>query len=583
MWRVCSILAILLSVALMVGCHDDVTPPPASDTIDQLVALAGDIEEPPVYSERDTTATYEELRPTQSGQEIWTCMNVHRSIAIAPDEYPIFNPNAGVIYPGAALQGASIIRATPDPITATRGPGSIVITNVTGADISGVTVQEVTLPAVYDAANEVIAAQPEAFPANLFISVEQFHSREELSLILHANASFFGLFSSSWNFSLQSSDEYSHFLVRLHQSFYSLAFARPSRASDFFAPSVTSDDLAPYIYDGNPPVYVQEVNYGRLYYFLVEARASADTIKSTLEANFLFGSAGASVAYLSQLRDVRVQAFALGGNAAEALEAVQAGLYSGLKPFLASLEQGGQITMAKPLSYVVRSVRNDGLVKNGVATEYSVAECYPSGGLVTSPAPLSPANYEYVDNGCLHTSNSISWPFDWTDVSGAEQYQINVMQSSLGTVYDRYTTASNTTISVANPPAYTTSWSWMVRAKIHGYWSGWSRPASFRVERINTDCTTGVRLYADPNYTDTNQFFDYYDFLSGGVSGVPNTHIYGMKDNTTSVRIYNITKVRLFRDTDYKGPYIDLTASQANISIAPWNFNDRVSSLMMYP
>jgi hypothetical protein len=119
--------------------------------------------------------------------------------------------------------------------------------------------------------------------------------------------------------------------------------------------------------------------------------------------------------------------------------------------------------------------------------------------LLTEPKPLmppptlvSPANGAVMDNGCLDKSNGITWDFDWNDVAGATQYHLRVWRNpNLPLVNDMNIQQSS--YHYDSPQSYIINsnlngWRWMVRAKVHGVWGGWSEVRFFRVERLNADC-----------------------------------------------------------------------------------------------
>ena len=64
-----------------------------------------------------------------------------------------------------------------------------------------------------------------------------------------------------------------------------MAFDPPQGAAGVFAPSVTADDLAPYAAQGNPPVYVSGVTYGRIFYILFESSSSQMDLEAAVKGN----------------------------------------------------------------------------------------------------------------------------------------------------------------------------------------------------------------------------------------------------------------------------------------------------------
>ena len=363
-------LYICVAILLLTSCGSD---DPIDENIDILVnnisedfVIEMDVEEETLLSEET-----EEI-----GGENWICTNKELSITKTPSFFPLFDPASDAIYPGSALQGRSIQSFPPDKIPVKRSGGSVVINNLTGTSASSVTMNEVSLVNVTNGINQIISAQSDSFPARTFISINQVKSKESLALALSANASFFSIFSAKASFDLNTRANRRNFLVEINQAFYTMSFERPSRPSEFFHPDVTTEDLANFVGDGNPPVYVSSVTYGRIFYLLVSSTEKESDLASSLSASFFFGGFDGTVKHISQVNGLTVQALALGGNKNDATQAVSAGI-QGLDAFLNTLEQGAQIGQAVPLSYTIRSVKSDQVVRQGILTSFETRECRP--------------------------------------------------------------------------------------------------------------------------------------------------------------------------------------------------------------
>jgi len=345
----CVLWSIVLLIAVFGGCEKkspNAPDEPGGPTVEELILQAGELPDPETHPLNETRTEYEEQR----NDGLWVCTKTIIDAAEASEKFPFFDPVAEIIWPGAALQGKTIVSPTPERIIARRGPGTIVINNITGATVSSVRIDEVTLSNVLDAANEIIRSQPQSFPANLYISIDSVRSNEELALKLKANANFFSLFKASSKFDVSRDVEVSSFLVSLTQSFYTLIFERPPQIGDFFHNEVSASELEPFIGENNPPVYVSSVTYGRVFYMLIEATEANEVVNASLNASFIVGGFEGNVKHVSQLNGLRVSAFALGGDANESLNAVLGGIRS-LDKFISSLKAAGVITTGKPLSY----------------------------------------------------------------------------------------------------------------------------------------------------------------------------------------------------------------------------------------
>ena len=109
------------------------------------------------------------------------------------------------------------------------------------------------------------------------------------------------------------------------------------------------------------------------------------------------------------------------------------------------------------------------------------------------PAPLSPADGEVMDNGCLDRSDSMDWDFEWTAVPGAKKYHLFVKTSRAPIAAIDNQSIKTTRHEVRKRGAYTgpagyTGWAWKVRALVGNEWTEWSEERSFTLEPVNTDC-----------------------------------------------------------------------------------------------
>lgn len=375
-----SLFLLLVLVACSSG-GDDPTGPGSGETFDEVIAGGGQFE----TVEEDSTLVEEETSVDVVGDETWLCTKRTISLTEAPQEFPQFDPNASVIYPGNLLQGSTLANATPSTIPVRRGGGRIVMTILNGTEQASRRVDVVSLGSIFDAANEIIAGAAEKVPARFSFVKEEIHSREQLGLAL--DFQYNNLTTEvKGALSFSSDREYNRYLVKLSQSYYTMAFEIPTAVGDFFASDIEPSELKPFIYPGNPGAFIESVTYGRQFYLLIESTASRQELAASVEASFSAavssGSIGAEVSYVQDLENVRINAYAVGGDAADALGAITTD-FDTLKDFLAV---GGTIDTGVPLSYKVHSLaQRDQVVSVQVATTYDVTTCTPVGESFDAP------------------------------------------------------------------------------------------------------------------------------------------------------------------------------------------------------
>lgn len=348
------------------------------NTFRAVIDNGGGFSDPSENEETTFVGSYEEMIDGTT----WECTTETVSIqdgAGGNEGFPLFSPNASVIYPGNLLQGNSLSDATPKIISVDRASGKISTDVVDGNIQPSFEVLEVTKSEVSIAVNNIIAGSTGIVPANFNLKIRNIQSREQFALELgvDVNSTFVDLESK---LGYESDVSKNTFMVNLNQSFYTMSFDIPTSLDDLFAPSVTPDDLARYVGPGNPAAYISDVTYGRIYYMLVESTSSVTEMDAAINGSFngIATQVDAEIEtnYLSELDDLNITVFAYGGLSSTALLTVGTTDLSELATLLA---EGSNIGSGKPISYVVRSVYDNQIVSTQLASSYDVTNCVPTG------------------------------------------------------------------------------------------------------------------------------------------------------------------------------------------------------------
>ena len=355
-------------------------------TFNNVVESGGTIPAPNLSSISIPGETTEEV----IGNTTWECTTETVSIEASAGGnggFPMFSPNSNVIYPGNLLQGKSLGQGTPDVIAVDRAGGKISTDVVDGNIASTFEVAEISKSSVTDAINNIIANSTGVLPANFSLKIENIQSREEFALKvgLDVNTTF-NDFAADINYDSES--EKNTFMVNLTQSFYTMSYDIPTSLDDIFAPTVTPEDLAKYVGEGNPATYISDVTYGRIYYMLIESSSSVQDMEAKITNSFngvaVDVDAEIEVSYLNELSELKISVFAYGGESSATFPTTGTTNISDLAELLG---EGSIIEAGKPLSYVVRSVYDNQIVATQLATTYDVTNCEPAG--VASPLPAT--------------------------------------------------------------------------------------------------------------------------------------------------------------------------------------------------
>ena len=372
--------SIVLAIILVLSsCKKDPTTNPTNPTgctdcnLNELIDNVGSPE--PVMEVLDSTETNHEIDFSSN----WECTDFEVDITQARGEYRTFDPNSEIIWPGNLLQGNSITAATPNPIVVERAEGEFTINLINGSSstTTSAEVTEVDQTRVVGALNDILGQNNGLIPANFTYDFYEVQSQQQLALNMGVNVSTMTTDVKS-KMSFSTDKEYNRVLVDFSQIYYSMIYEKPTSLDQVFAPEVTNAELSEYIYNGNPPIYISSVTYGRRLYLLVESTSSLTemnlAIEATYDAALASGSGDVDVNMVNDLSERKIKIFAMGGDASDALAAFQ-GDFSALKDYLQADDQ--DYLKAAPLSYVMRDLANHQVVNIGVSTNFTVNQCTP--------------------------------------------------------------------------------------------------------------------------------------------------------------------------------------------------------------
>ncbi|MEZ5058035.1 MAG: thiol-activated cytolysin family protein [Saprospiraceae bacterium] len=346
-------------------------------TFDEAIEFGGDFDEP---QEKETIVETSTDTENING-ETWKCVTETKDILASGggrDGFPLFSPNSGVVFPGNLLQGASLLDATPKIIAVDRAGGTISTDVIDGNIQSSFSVNEIKKSSVTDAINNIINTSTGVVPANFSFKYDRIQSREEFALKLGVDVET-AFTDLEANMSFSSDKSYNRYFVQLNQTYYTMSYDIPTSLEDIFAPSVKPGDLTKYVGPGNPAAYISDVTYGRIYYMLIESTSSTTELDVAIQGSFngiaTKVEGDVDVNYFKNLKNLKIQVYAFGGDAQTTLLTVGVSKLPELRSLLA---KSTDIRTGKPISYVVRSVYDNQIVNVQLATKYDVKNCVPT-------------------------------------------------------------------------------------------------------------------------------------------------------------------------------------------------------------
>ncbi|MEM9856389.1 MAG: thiol-activated cytolysin family protein [Bacteroidota bacterium] len=371
-------LTVLILIYTGLSCSTDNDPGPNQpdlNTFEGVIDSGGSFED--FIESVDTITVQEDAAEIINGEE-WKCTTKTYDLVDGNESFPLFNPNANVIYPGSLIQGKSLDKATPDVIVVKRAPGTISYDLVNANASPSFTVSpELTKSGVAEGMNNIIANSPDALPANFSLTIEEVQSTQELAFKMGVDVNTrFTEVQSDLSFSQDRS--YTRFLVKLNQSYYTMSFDLPTSTDELFAPEVTPQDLARYVGSGNPAAYISDVTYGRIFYMLIESTDNSTKVEAAIRGSFnglTKVEASAQASQMKGLSNLTIKVKAYGGDASGSIGL--AGV-TDIEALVNRLNQTSDIKNGLPISYVVRSALDNQIVNVKLATSYDVKTCVPA-------------------------------------------------------------------------------------------------------------------------------------------------------------------------------------------------------------
>lgn len=343
---------------------------PTGNAIDDYVIPLG----PPLQPE--------EGRPIQLLDDVfekngeYSCKTTVYKAGYSFDENLILNPQTNIIYPGALIDGNSIVTGAYKPLNLRRN-GGVIISDLQVADDEGsVKVTEVSSSNVRNAItklqNKELTSPP---PANITFEITEVHSLEQMKASIGAS---YGnkVLDVSAGFDFSQSSVKNKFLIKFAQVYYTMSIEAPIKPSDFISAANSIEDVRREI-KGAAPCYIASTTYGRMAFLFLQSNEDRKVVKASLDAVFNGGGAknGFNAAFESDktLKESTISGTIIGGNADDAVGAVK-----GKEYMLDYITKKGSFSRESPgalISYKLALLSDNSVFRMVNATQYTIREC----------------------------------------------------------------------------------------------------------------------------------------------------------------------------------------------------------------
>ena len=318
------------------------------------------------------------------------CSKQRYSLTKTPNQLVAINPFADTLWPGSLIQSKPLMEGILNPVpVGERSSGSITMAIAT--DTTGVFSKDVITPSLAtttEAIKEILNTNINIdTPAKFYYKLTQVYSNKQLAVAvgLHVDTPF--------NFDIQTSLKFNskevknRILIDFTQEYYTIAYAPKDGVKGFFNSKLQPSELSAFMGEGNPLAYISSVSYGRKIFLLFESEASMSDLETAIKASFKgYGvTVGGDLAVKNKkiLSESQVKAYVIGGNAEDALEALNTpdeetgGTIVNLKQLMADGANFSKGNPGVPISYTVRHVKDASQIKLVLNTDYEARECTP--------------------------------------------------------------------------------------------------------------------------------------------------------------------------------------------------------------
>lgn len=211
-------------------------------------------------------------------------------------QYDIAVPNArkDITYPGALLvANQKLIEGVPDPLVVKRRPMNLTIDLPGLTQDNHVTVEHNDYTGVTEGINELLdnwletKAKKYAIAANMQYKKSILYDKKSMQLKFGCDVEYMES-KLGIDFSSITEQETSAYLIQFKQIYYTVSAELPSSPADVFDDSVSWEKLKNKVDNNNPPCYVQNVQYGREVYMLLQSDMSSAELEAHINANMKF-------------------------------------------------------------------------------------------------------------------------------------------------------------------------------------------------------------------------------------------------------------------------------------------------------
>jgi thiol-activated cytolysin len=297
-------------------------------------------------------------------------------------KFMLSKTNVDVLYPGALLEGQSIVDKTYVPSSIKPGPLTLTVNlqSLGGNEISK-TIENPSYSTVQTAIHEILGQEIIGDPgAEMSWVVQKVYSKAHLQASLELDVDVAEVFSVGGDAGLGFSASSNCATIQYNQKYFDIIIDVPLSPDEYIDPELDYETIKNTFYDISP-VYVSSVSYGRMVLFYFESTDLSLDLKAALNGAIklpvngvpIKGDASAKIEAGFSEGSLTCKAFILGGSGEAASQSI-----TDLDALLSFIQTGGRYSKespGKPISYTLRYLSNNNPVKIVNFTEYDETKC----------------------------------------------------------------------------------------------------------------------------------------------------------------------------------------------------------------
>lgn len=366
-------LAFAISASLLTSCSND-DKKDNDSTLSSLQPVTFAAKPDNIVSSKKTGT--QELNPTTGNNEYVYLTTVQKQTTLSPLSI-INEANLDVIYPGSILRGSSFMNATYDPLVLKNAFKPIVLSISLKGKIP-VTANILPIPSeVRNAISGLISQNKNNIDYEAIPTYYEYQSNEittedsfKKALDAHLNVNVLGgLVKANFGYtqSSGSTNTKSYVMVKVRQRLYSMTID-PKYYTDWIDGNISTNNFGTH-----EPVYVSNVDYGRVAYILIET--SKDEAYNNMMVKASVGVAlkvvdiGVDVNYSEELKKLfaqnKVKVMIVGGPVTLGGKVTD---YNSFVNFLQAPTPSDLVSSSAAISYKIRRLKDN--------TEVEVKDMY---------------------------------------------------------------------------------------------------------------------------------------------------------------------------------------------------------------